>query len=96
MNESHRWIDNYFTYFNTLFPLLSRPHFTRALSQQRVDPLLSLAVYTLGSKYTDQETSNSLFERSQCILNMSHDLPPTLSTVQVNEQHTHTYKGNLI
>ncbi|SAL99159.1 hypothetical protein [Absidia glauca] len=82
IDGSHQWIDNYFTYFNILFPLLSRPHFTLALSQQKVEPLLLFAVYTLGSKYSDQETSNFLFERWQCILNMSHDYPPTLSTVQ--------------
>ncbi|KAI8333438.1 fungal-specific transcription factor domain-containing protein [Chlamydoabsidia padenii] len=82
--RAQKWISGYFTYFNNIFPVLSRPHFMLQWSHQHIDRLLLNAVYTIGSKYTDdhhQETSTYLFERCQCILNMSCD-PPTLSTVQ--------------
>ncbi|KAG0190566.1 hypothetical protein DFQ28_001898 [Apophysomyces sp. BC1034] len=80
------WVDNFFGHFNTLFPILSRPHFIHdwAHDPKTIDPLLLLSMYTIGCHYADnknREDSQYLFKRCQHILNTSFD-SPTLPTIQ--------------
>lgn len=46
-------VDSYFTHFNQVFPVLSKPHFVDQLKQdsESVDPLLLNAVYATGAQY---------------------------------------------
>ncbi|KAI9290037.1 fungal-specific transcription factor domain-containing protein [Umbelopsis sp. AD052] len=46
-------VDSYFTHFNQVFPVLSKPHFVGQMKQgpSSVDPLLLNAVYATGAQY---------------------------------------------
>ena len=87
-NESSLlWTDNFFNHFNFMFPILSRPLFTSQLEHGQLNPLLKLAVFTLGCRFENK--SDPYHEKRLCKqFFMSHDLLSItdLSTVQVKKK----------
>lgn len=77
------WVENFFDHFNFIFPILSRPQFTFQLERNELNPLLKLAVFTLGCKLENKQPYEEKLMFDQFLV--SHDLilVPDLSTVQV-------------
>lgn len=76
------WVENFFNHFNVIFPILSRPQFTFQLERNELNPLLKLAVFTLGCKLGNTHPYGENLMWNQLLV--SHDLilVPDLSTVQ--------------
>lgn len=81
------WIDNFFTHFNHIFPILSRPQFAIQFEKNELDPLLKLAVYLLGCRLNNDcnylDLEKALYQQFDVSLNSSHDVLPDLTLVQV-------------
>lgn len=77
------WVENFFNHFNFIFPILSRPQFTFQLERNELNPLLKLAVFTLGCKLGNKHPYEENLMWNQLLV--SHDLilVPDISTVQV-------------
>jgi hypothetical protein len=71
-----------------MFPILSRPEFIFQLGNNELNPLLKLAVFILGCRFSDQQQERKyekiLYQR---LFIQSHDLlsVPDISTVQVKK-----------
>lgn len=84
------WAENFFTHFNFMFPILSRPQFHYQLEHEELNPMLKLAVFLLGcrlsNKYQDVHQEKILYQQfNDLFANASHDdsMKADLSTVQV-------------
>ncbi|KAI7900725.1 uncharacterized protein BX663DRAFT_144956 [Cokeromyces recurvatus] len=80
------WTENFFNYFNSIFPILSRPHFSFLLEKNELNPLLKLAVFLLGCRLNndvnDSKDEKMLYQQLDYLLNTSYDTIHDLSTVQ--------------
>lgn len=95
------WAENFFTHFNFMFPILSRPQFHYQLEHKEVNPMLKLAVFLLGCRLSNQQQDvqqeKALYQQfNDLFASASHDdsMKADLSTVQVIvqiEQHVLSY-----
>lgn len=84
-------VDSYFTHFNQVFPVLSRPHFVDQMKQgpASVDPLLLNAVYATGAQYCrvtkpDMPVNADFFITRCRVLLEENSEEATMSRLQVN------------
>jgi hypothetical protein len=84
---SSSWIDNFFTHFNHIFPILSRPQFSIQFEKGELDPLLKLAVYLLGCRLNNDNNylnlEKALCQQFDVSLSASRDVLPDLTLIQV-------------
>ena len=84
------WAENFFTHFNFMFPILSRPQFHHQLEYKELNPMLKLAVFLLGCRLSnspqDVQQEKILYQQyNDLFASASHDhsMKADLSTVQV-------------
>lgn len=84
-------VDSYFTHFNQVFPVLSKPHFVDQLKQgsNAVDSLLLNAVYATGAQYCrvtkpDMPINADLFITRCRVLLEENSEEATMPRLQVN------------
>lgn len=89
------WAENFFSHFNFIFPILSRPQFHFQLEHKELNPMLKLAVFLLGCRLNnniqDVNQEKLLYQQfNDLFTNASHDdnINADLSTVQVILIHT--------
>ncbi|KAI9487032.1 MAG: fungal-specific transcription factor domain-containing protein, partial [Benjaminiella poitrasii] len=80
------WTENFFSYFNSIFPILSRPQFTTQLEKNELNPVLKLSVFLLGCRLNNNSNNlndeKMLFQQLSYLLSKSHDTIHDISTVQ--------------
>jgi hypothetical protein len=81
--NEHSWTELFFNHFNFVFPILSRPQFMFQLEKNELNPILKVAVMTLGCRLQDQKIQEEkmLFQYFDYLLNTQENID--LSTVQV-------------
>lgn len=83
--QDNLWTDNFFSHFNFIFPILSRPRFILEYENDELNPLLNLAVLLLGCRL---ENNDDYLEQEKILCQqffLSLDLLSTtdLTTIQV-------------
>ncbi|GAN04092.1 hypothetical protein MAM1_0054d03551 [Mucor ambiguus] len=83
------WAENFFTHFNFMFPILSRPQFHYQLEHKELNPMLKLAVFLLGCRLNnnqqDVQQEKILYQQfNDLFASASYDdtMKADLSTVQ--------------